>query len=125
MEKKRNAKEEQRIDSFDMMLSILEIIEQFSLKHPDADVESILSEHEGLSPILGALRGSELSRFVNHAKKQGTKMSFSDMEMGVLEAGRKDMQKGLVEVLDSLEFETPECSICDEKKNNRGRAKKN
>jgi hypothetical protein len=51
-------------------------------------------------------------------------MSFSDMELGVVAAGRKDMQQGLVEIADSLKFEKPECPECGEPENNRGSSKK-
>lgn len=52
-------------------------------------------------------------------------MSFDSMEMGILAAGRKDMQNGLAEILDSLKHGEQVCPECDEKMDNRGRGKKN
>jgi tRNA(Ile2) C34 agmatinyltransferase TiaS len=51
-------------------------------------------------------------------------MPFQAIEMGVLAAGRKDMQNGLTEILDSMKFDTPVCPECNEKMENRGRNKK-
>ena len=101
------------------------ILERFKSEHPNADVEAILSEHGDLLPTLRLLQNRELDRFVDYAKEQGTKMSFSDMELGVLAAGRKDMQNGLSEIVDSLKFEKPVCPECGDKEDNRGRSKKN
>jgi len=101
------------------------VIEQFKEENPNVDVEAILSESNGLVPMLGELRSRELDKFIAHAKGQGTKMPFDAMELGVLAAGRKDMQDGLAEILDSLKFDKPICPECDEKMDDRGRGKKN
>jgi hypothetical protein len=94
-------------------------------ENPDADVAAILSEHNAIQPALGALSNRELDRFIALAKSQGTKMPFDTMEMGILAAGRKDMQNGLAEVLNSLKFDKPDCSECNEGMYNNGRGKKN
>jgi hypothetical protein len=112
---------EQFSDTMDILLAI----QQYRVKYPDADIESIFSPYEEMLPVLELLRTSELSKFVNYAKEQGTKMTFSEMELGVVAAGRKDMQKGLEEIADSLKFENPKCPECGEKEDNRGRSKKN
>jgi predicted peroxiredoxin len=99
-------------------------IEQFKRENPGADMEVILTGQRELSQVLGRISNSELDKFVSHAKEQGVKMSFDSMEMGVLAAGRKDMQNGLAEILNTLEFDRPVCAECDEKMVNRGRNKK-
>jgi predicted site-specific integrase-resolvase len=99
-------------------------IEKYKAENPDIDVEAILSEDQGLLPILGLLKNREVDKFVAYAKEQGTRMPFDAMEMGILAAGRKDMQTGLAEILDSLKFDKPICSKCDDKKVDRGRSKK-
>ena len=99
-------------------------IEQFKRENPGADMKAILAEQRALSQVLGRISNSELDKFVSHAKEQGVKMSFDSMEMGVLAAGRKDMQNGLAEILNTLEFDRPACTDCDEKMINRGRNKK-
>jgi predicted lactoylglutathione lyase len=99
-------------------------IEQYQSENPSVDVESLLSEHDRLLYTLGVSSNRELDRFVAYAKDQGTKMPFDAMEMGVLVAGRKDMQNGLAEILDSIGFDKPVCSECHEKMDNRGRSKK-
>jgi hypothetical protein len=91
---------------------------------PEADVAAVLSEYNGLQPTLGMLSNRELDKFITHAKMQGTEMPFDAMEMGVLAAGRKDMQNGLAEILNSLKFGKPSCSECEEKMDNNGRSKK-
>ena len=100
------------------------VIEQYKTENPDVDVEAALSEHKELLPVLGLLPNMELGRFVAYAKGQGTKMPFDEMEMGVLAAGRKDMQNGLAEILGSLKFNKPACPECDESMDDRGRGKK-
>ena len=100
-------------------------IEQYKVDNPDIDVEAILSEQKELAPILRLLSRRELDQFITYAKEQGTKMPFQAMEMGVLAAGRRDMQNGLTEILDSMKFDKPVCSECNEKMDNRGRIKKN
>jgi predicted lactoylglutathione lyase len=103
---------------------IINAMEQYKVKHPDFDLEAALSERKELLLALQLLKKRELDKFVVYAKEQGTKMSFDAMEMGVLTAGRKDMQDGLAEIVNSLKFEVPVCSECDEKMNNRGLSKK-
>jgi len=100
------------------------IIEQYKTENPGIDIEAILSEQKELLPILGLLPNRELDKFIAHAKEQGTKMPFQEMETGVLVAGRKDMQNGLAEILDSMKFDKPACSECNEGMDNRGRGKK-
>jgi hypothetical protein len=99
-------------------------VAQYKAENPDIDVEAILSKEKDLLPILGLLPNRELDKFISYAKEQGTKMPFKDMEMGVLAAGRTDMQNGLAEILDSIKFDTPICPECNEKMENRGRSKK-
>jgi predicted methyltransferase MtxX (methanogen marker protein 4) len=99
-------------------------VEQYKVKNPDIDVELILSKQKEFLPVLGMLSNRELDKFITHAKKQGTKMNIHEMEMGILAAGRTDMQNGLAEILDSLKFDKPICPECNEKMENRGRSKK-
>ena len=99
-------------------------VEQYKAENPDIDVEALLCEQKNLLPILSLLPNRELDKFITYAKEQGTKMPFHAMEMGVLVAGRKDMQNGLAEILDSIGFDKPVCSECHEKMDNRGRSKK-
>ena len=99
-------------------------IDQYKAENPDADVESILSEQK-LIPVLGQLSNRELDKFIANAKEQGTKMTFDAMEMGVLSAGRKDMQNGLAEIINSMKFDQPTCPECGEGMTDRGRGKKN
>ena len=122
---KKRSKSEELLGVIDLISDIQRSINQFKDNYPDADVDTVLAEQKDLLPILDYLKTSELSKFVNYAKEQGTKMTFSDMELGVVEAGRKDMKKGLEEIADSLKFENPECPECGEKEDNRGRSKKN
>jgi len=100
-------------------------VEEYKSKNPDIDVEAFLSEQKELLPIPVLLPNRELDKFMIYAKGQGTKMSFQAMEIGILTAGRKDMQNGLAELLDSMAFDQPVCSECNEKMENRGRNKKN
>jgi hypothetical protein len=99
-------------------------VEQYKAENPDIDVEALLSKQKELLPILGHLPHRELDKFITYAKEQGTNIPFQAMEMGVLAAGRKDMQNGLAEILDSLKFGKPVCPECNEKMDNRGRNKK-
>jgi hypothetical protein len=99
-------------------------IDQYKAENPNIDVEALLSEQKDLLPILGLLPNRELDKFISYAKKQGTKMSFHEMEKGVLAAGREEMQSGLAEILNILEFDTPVCPECNKKMRNRGRSKK-
>ena len=103
---------------------VMDAIEHYKIENPDFNLEAELSEQKELLPVLKLLKKRELDKFVAYAKEQGTKMSFDAMERGVLSAGRKDMQDGLAEIADSLKFEVPVCSKCDEKMNYRGRNKK-
>ena len=100
-------------------------IEQYKVENPDVDVDAILAEHKELLPLLESSQSRELDKFIAYAKQQGTKMPFDLMEMGVLAAGRKDMQNGLAELLNSLKFDKTNCSECGEEMDNRGRSKKN
>jgi hypothetical protein len=99
-------------------------VEQYKVENPDIDVEAILSKQKKLLPALDQISNRELDKFITFAKNQGQNMSFQDMETGVLVAGRKDMQNGLTEILDSIKFTTPVCPECNEKMTNRGRSKK-
>ena len=99
-------------------------IECYKAENPDDDVEAILSEQKELLPTLKLLENRELDKFIARAKEQGTKMPFRELEMGILSAGRKDMQNGLAEILDSIKFSKPICTECDEVMDNRGRSKK-
>ena len=94
-------------------------------ERPDVDAEAILSEQIGIQPALDALSKREVDKFVEYAKGQGTGMPFNSMEMGILAAGRKDMQNGLAEILNSLKLEKPDCPECGESMDNNGRGKKN
>ena len=93
-------------------------------ENPDVDAEAILSEKRELMPTFGALSNREVDKFVAYAKGQGTGMPFDAMEMGVLAAGRRDMQNGLNEILDSLKLDKPTCPDCGEEMDNNGRGKK-
>ena len=126
-----NAKAKQANSSRDKSAIILEIndvvnsaVEKYKAENPDVDVEAILSEHKDLLSILGMMPKREVDKFVAYAKGQGTKMTFGSMEMGILAAGRKDMQNGLAEIADSLKFDKPVCPECDQEMENRGRSKK-
>ena len=99
-------------------------IEEIKEKNADIKEETSKSEQKELISAIGEISSQEISKFVGYAKEQGTKMSFDSMEMGILAAGRKDMQKGLAEILDSMKFEQPKCPECNEKLENRGRSKK-
>ena len=93
-------------------------------EEPDADAEAVLSERILLQPALGTLSKREVDKFVEYAKGQGTGMPFNSMEMGILAAGRKDIQNGLAEILNSLKLEKPDCPECGESMDNNGRGKK-
>ena len=106
-------------------------VKQYKEENPDIDVEALLSEEKDLIPtcppvrqVLGLLPNRELDKFISYAQKQGTKMSFDAMEMGVLAAGRTDMQNGLAQILNALEFDTPVCPECNKEMKYRGRSKK-
>jgi predicted peroxiredoxin len=126
----RKAKKNQTGNAQDMSSIVQKInetrfaIEQYKAENPGIDVEALLSEQKDLLPILGLLPNRELDKFINHAKEQGTKMSFHEMEMGVLAAGREDMQNGLAEIVNSLKFEKCVCSECNTEMENRGRSEK-
>jgi len=104
--------------------AIRKAIEQYKAENPGADVEALLTGQAGLIPALGQMSSREVDKFVAYAKGQGTRMPFDSMEMGILAAGRKDMQNGLAEILNTLKFDKPECSECGEAMDNRGRSKK-
>ena len=104
--------------------SISLAIEQYKAENPGIDVEALLSEQKELLPVLKLLPKRELESFIAYAKGQGTKMPFEAMEMGVLAAGRKDMQDGLAEILDSIKSDKPVCLECNEGMDDRGRSKK-
>ena len=91
---------------------------------PDVDAEAILAERKELQPSLGALSKREIDKFVAYAKEQGTILPFDAMESGILAAGRRDMQNGLSEIVNSLKFEKPDCPECGEGMDNFGRSKK-
>jgi hypothetical protein len=126
----RKTKRNQTGNAQDMSLLVQKInetrlaIEQYKAKNPDIDVEAVLSEQKDLLPILGLLPNRELDKFITHAKEQGTKMSFHEMETGVMAAGRADMQNGLAEIVNSLKFKKGVCPECNNEMDNRGRSKK-
>ena len=97
--------------------------EQVKDKNPDDKAETLTADQKELLPKIGQISSQEVRKFVAYAKEQGTKMSFDSMEMGILAAGRKDMQNGLAEILDSIKFDKPKCPECNEKLDNRGRKK--
>ena len=99
-------------------------IEQFKTENPGIKVETLISEAKGLPCEFGQISSSEVNKFVAYAKEQGMKMQFDSIEMGILEAGRKDMKNGLAEVLNSMDTDRPICSGCNEEMDNRGRGKK-
>ena len=88
--------------------AVATVLEQYKAENPDIHIEATLHEQEGLTPTIKQLSGREVERFVAYAKEQGTKMPFDSMESGILAAGRKDMQDGLAEILNSLKFDKPE-----------------
>jgi len=104
--------------------AIKNVIEEYKAENPDIDVDAMLSEHNDLLPALGALKKSEVEKFIIYAKEQGTGMPFDSMEMGILAAGRKDMQDGLAEILNSMKFNKLACPECDKDMVDRGRGKK-
>jgi len=99
-------------------------VEQYKSENPGVDVEALLSEHKRLAPIFEQISSRELDKFVEYAKEQGAKMSFDSMEMGIVAAGRKDMQNGLAEILNTMDTVNPTCPECDEEMKNCGRSKK-
>jgi len=123
-EKNRTAKPIDISETLQKINIALNAIEQLKAENPGVDVDALLSAHNELIPKLRLISSREVDKFVAYAKEQGTAMPFSSMEMGILAAGRKDMQDGLAEIANSLKFETPICSECDEKKDNRGLSKK-
>ena len=105
--------------------AISNAIEQYKAENPDVDVEAVLSEQMELLSKFRQVSSREVDKFVAYAKEQGTKMSFDSMEMGILAAGRKDMQNGLTEIANSLKFSKPDCPECGKGMENRGLRKKN
>jgi hypothetical protein len=77
-----------------------------------------------LPEIVKSARESELSKFMEYANEQGTNISFSDMEQGVLDAGRKDIQNSLAKIAGKLNFDKPVCKECGKPLENRGHSKK-
>ena len=137
MANNRSAKGNQASSAKDMSLIVQRIkaislaveqynaaVEQYKAENPGVDIEALLSEQKRLLPIMDLLSNRELDKFINYAKEQGTRMPFQEMEMGVLAAGRKDMQNGLAEIVDSIKFNKPVCPECNEEMNDRGRSKK-
>jgi len=104
--------------------ALTDAVEQCKAENPGVDVDAILSEQMELLPALRLISKSEVDKFVAYAKGQGTNMSFGAMEMGILAAGRKDMQDGLAEIANSMEFDSQDCTECGEGLDNRGRSKK-
>ena len=99
-------------------------IEQFKAENPDLDVEALLSEQNGLPSAYKKISNREIDKFIDYAKEQGIKMPFDSMEMGIIAAGRKDMQNGLAEILNAIDPGKPSCPECGEGMDNRGRSKK-
>ena len=99
-------------------------IEQFKIENPGVDVEALLSGQKELPLGFEQISNRELDKFVAYAKGQGVKMPFDSMEMGIIAAGRKDMQNGLAEILNAIDPGKPVCPECDEEMDNRGRGKK-
>ena len=93
-------------------------------KAESIDIGKIISKDKELLSALGQISNRELDKFISYAKEQGAKMPFESMEMGILAAGRKDMQNGLVEILNSMKFDKPSCPECGEILDNRGHSKK-
>jgi hypothetical protein len=99
-------------------------IEKYQTENPTADIEAILSANKKYMPIMRILQNSELDKFATYAKEQGTKMTFGEMEEGVVAAGRKDMQSTLAELANGLKFEKPICEECGEAMENNAIGKK-
>ena len=99
-------------------------IEQFKEENPGVDIDALLSEQMVLPQAIGQIANREVDKFVAKAKKQGIKMPFNSIEMGILAAGRKDAQNGLVEILNAIAPSKPTCPKCKEELENRGRSKK-
>jgi uncharacterized protein (UPF0264 family) len=110
MARKKSTKAKQLIAAQDMVETIEKLVGQFKAENPDVDINEILLEHKELKSVFEHVRNQELAKFTAYAKEQGTRMSFSEMEMGILAAGRKDMQNSLAELAESLKFDTPVCS---------------
>ena len=125
MAKKKHKKSEQMVAAFRMVESIQEMLKEFREGNPDVDIDKILSVHEELRSVLGHVQNLELAKFAAYAKEQGTRMSFGEMEMGVLDAGRKDMQNTLTDIAESLKFDTPTCSEDGTNMRDCGLVKKN
>jgi hypothetical protein len=117
-----NTEGSENIKSADMaaiIKKVNEAIDEYRAENPEVPVETILYEEEELQPTLRQLSNREMDKFIAYAKDQGTKMPFASMEMGILAAGRMDIQNGLAEILDSVKFDKPK-GLYD-----RGRGKKN
>jgi len=123
MANKKNGKADQKVTGQDVV-EAMQTIKRFQAANPDVDIASLLTDGTDVQAILEKTRALELEKFVTYAKRQGTNMSFSDMEMGVLNAGRKDMQNSLTEIVDSLKFERPVSTEDGVKMEDKGRGKK-
>jgi len=102
----------------------LNAVDQYKAENPGVDVDAFLTSQNPMYPMIKQLAGRELNRFVAYAKEQGTALPFDTVEMGVLAAGRKDMQNGLAEILNNIKFDKPACPECDEGMDDQGRSKK-
>ena len=124
MKAKKNKNRAEALALMQKINEAADAIERYKAENPGADMEALLSEQKEYLPLLRQASTREVDKFVSHAKEQGTKMPFDSMEAGMLAAGRKDMQNGLAEILDSLKFDKPGCAECGEGMDNRGRSKK-
>jgi len=123
MANKKSGKTDQNVTEQDVVEAI-QTINRFKAANPNVDLASLSPEGTEIQAILEKAQARELEKFVTYAKQQGTSMSFDAMEMGVLNAGRKDMQNSLAEIVDSLKFERPVSSEDGEKMDHKGRSKK-
>jgi len=130
MANKKSGKTDQNVTEQDVVAAMkqlgvnLQTISRFKAANPNVDISSLSPEGTEIQAILEKAQARELEKFVTYAKQQGTSMSFDAMEMGVLNAGRKDMQNSLAEIVDSLKFERPVSSEDGEKMDHKGRSKK-
>ena len=93
----------------------------------ESEIKASLSSwaaREALKSKLDTMSGTEVRKFVDYAKEQGMKMSFADMEKGIINAGHMDMKKGLEEIANSIKPDIPCCSECGNKMESHGRSKK-
>jgi predicted peroxiredoxin len=104
--------------------SVNKAMEQYKIENPGVDIEMLLAEQKCLPLEFSQIRRREVDKFVKHAIKQGVKMPFDTMEMGIIAAGRKDVQNGLSEILNTINPDKPTCHECNERMEDRGRSKK-